>query len=436
MTKGTIPPPIENIDSEPTISICINKVWANRLIDQIWGLRYPEAWGGTLEENKHARAEIKNLINMLMEDKECGEMSGNCCLELYIIQRVNVTTGLLEISINNGVSWQPAPGSLPTMIVQPVPPVTSGVSATKCDAATNAMQHIDDWITHVGTDFDTATTLVEFAALVVLAIVNAVLLILSEGALTAAELQIIGVISAALAAVWAGGKTLFVDYWSSDNKDKILCALFCTIGSDGSFTDGQFSEFWNKASADLPGGLAKSLFLGFMSSIGSQGLSTMAATGASADADCSGCTDCLNPCDNVEFLSTNGGYTTSSDSVGTRGEWVAGQGWVQTYRDNGIHNNRLFVISPDISSCTITNVKMHFVVDSVFPSSPPYYGVGVGLQFVGGAELGTVLNIEPTGTGDYDVFFDFGSTGDTSFTITGDSYACGYRLVGIDFNLP
>jgi len=292
MPIGNIPPPIENIDSEPTIALCINKTWAARLIGQIWGLRYPEAWGGTLEENRHARAEIKNLINMLMSTEECGDVAKDCCVDVYIIQRISPITGLLQISIDNGTTWQPAPGSFPTMIVQPIPPVTSGVSATKCDAASNAMQHINDWITQVSNDFDTAVTLVEFATLVVGAIINAVLIILSEGALTAAEVQIIGAISGAMAAVWAGGKALFTGYWSSDTKDKVLCALFCTIGEDGSFTDGQFSDYWNRCSADLPAGLAKSLFLGFMSSIGSQGLNAMAASGASADADCSGCPSC------------------------------------------------------------------------------------------------------------------------------------------------
>jgi len=318
MTTGTMPVPPPHIEDSPTVQVCINQEWAAVLIGQIWPLRYPEAWGGTLEENRRARGEIKNLIDMLMSTGEC-EMT-TCCLPPTIINRVNVTTGAVEISIDNGATWTPSPNTVQSVIVQPPPPVTSGVASNKCDAATNVMTQIEDWIEHVGTAFDVAAGLLDFAILVASAILDAILLLLSEGALTAAEAQIITIITGVLTAVWEGGKALFTDYWTSEEKDKILCAAVCSIGDDGSFSDAAFAAFYGKCSSELTGGLAKTLFLGFISSVGVAGLNSMAASGKSADSDCSDCicSDFLRV-----YVSSGGGTEISWDGQNLIAEPVA-----------------------------------------------------------------------------------------------------------------
>lgn len=214
-----------------------------------------------------------------------------CCEEPAKILRVNPETGRVEQSTDGGSSWQPAADGLPSVIVQPVPPVTSGVAATKCDAATNLAGQVDIWIAQVSNDFDTATSLLEFATAVLLAILAAVLTILSAGTLTAVEALVIPTISAALIAAWGAGKAVFDAYWVTDVTDAILCAAYCNIGDDGSFTDAQFSAFWQQCNEDLPASPAKMLFMGFLSSVGSSGLNAMAASGIAADSDCADC-DC------------------------------------------------------------------------------------------------------------------------------------------------
>jgi len=214
-----------------------------------------------------------------------------CCEEPAIIRRINPDTGTVEQSSDGGSSWSPAAGGLPSYIVQPVPPVTSGVAGTKCDAATNVAGQVDIWIAQVTNDFDTAITLLEFALAVFEAILLAVVTILTAGTLTAAQLLVLPTISAACAAAWGAGKAVFEAYWVTDVTSAILCAAYCNIGDDGSFTDAQFSAFWQQCNEDLPPSPAKMLFMGFLSSVGSPGLNAMAATGISADADCSDC-DC------------------------------------------------------------------------------------------------------------------------------------------------
>lgn len=221
-----------------------------------------------------------------------GDMSC-CCEEKAVIVRVNPATGRVEQSTDGGVTWQPQPGGLPSLIVNPAPPVTSGVAATKCDAATNVSGQVQVWIDQVSNDFTTAISLLEFGTAVLEAILIAVVTILSAGTLTAAEALVLPTIAAALYAAWGAGKTIFDDYWSTDVKDKILCAVFCNIGDDGSFNDAQFSATWNEINSQLPASPAKMLFMGFLSSVGIAGMNAMAATGMSADADCSDCVECL-----------------------------------------------------------------------------------------------------------------------------------------------
>lgn len=224
-----------------------------------------------------------------------------CCDEPARIYRVNPTTGNVQQSTDGGTSWSDAAGGLRNVIVQPVPPVTSGVAATKCDAATNVSGQVQVWIDQVSNDFTTAVSLLEFSVAVLEAILIAVVTILSAGTLTAVEALVLPTIAAALYAAWGAGKAVFDAYWTTDIKDQILCAAYCNIGDDGSFSESQFSAFWNKVNADLPASPAKMLFMGFLSSVGAPGLNAMAATGASADADCSDCL-CV-PCspDNWEW---------------------------------------------------------------------------------------------------------------------------------------
>jgi hypothetical protein len=258
--------------------------------------------------------------------------NNDCCQEPAIIKRINPDTGNVEQSTDGGVTWTPAPGGIQSVIVQPVPPVTSGVAANKCDAAANVAGQVDVWIDQVSTDFTTAVNLTEFGIAVLEAILIAVLAILTLGALTPLEALVLPTLGAALGAAWTAGKAAFDDYWTDDIKQQILCAAYCNIGADGSFTDAQFSAFWHEINGELPAGPPKMLFMGFLSSVGFTGLNAMAASGVSADADCSDCVACLECTDKFVLyydtgtdLSRHEGYIeiTSVESALTGSQSVA-----------------------------------------------------------------------------------------------------------------
>jgi hypothetical protein len=302
--------PIPDVIDPPesmSMTLCIPK---NRdHMSAFFGALYQlTIWNSWQEDEAHNGKELAAVWwryylswNRVMSDIDCEDGMSDCCTEPAISRRVNPTTGLLEQSTNGGATWTPLAGGINSYIVEPVPPVTSGVSATKCDAATNLSGQVEQWITQVSNDFDTATTLLEFATAVLTAILAAVLAILSAGTLTAVEALVLPTIAAALTAAWGAGKAVFDAYWTTEHKDAILCAAYCNIGDDGSFTDAQFSAFWNNCNVDLPPSPAKMLFMGFLSSVGRQGVNAMAASGLSADADCSDCVACQNCPDKWEI---------------------------------------------------------------------------------------------------------------------------------------
>lgn len=324
--KGGIPTP-DVIDPPESMrmTLCIpkNKDHMMAFFGALWELTMWDSWQ---PDAAHTGKELAAVWyrywlswDRSMNDLECEDEMANCCTEPSITRRVNPSTGQLEQSVDGGSHWTPASGGLPSYIVQPVPPVTSGVAATKCDAATNVREQCSQWVNQVSNDFDTATTLLEFAELVALAIAGAVLVVLTGGAFTPVQISIITALGAALVAAWGAGKTVFDAYWVSDKLDIVLCAAYCSIGDDGSFTDAQFSEFWNKCNEDLPPSPAKMLFMGFMSSIGTAGLNAMAASGFSADADCSDCA-CVETCPEVwqwwpDFQALGGTVTYGEDYI-------------------------------------------------------------------------------------------------------------------------
>ena len=295
------------------VMICIPKNVTH--MKAFWGALYELTfWDNWQPDPEHkgtlvARVWYRYFLSWqrsMSELEECeGDMS-QCCVPPAITVRIDPETGVIVQSTDGGNTWTPQPNGLPSVIVQPIPPVTSGVAATKCDAATNVAGQVDVWIDQVSNDFTTATTLLEFGQAVILAIVGAVLVVITGGGLAPLEALILAALGAALAAAWGAGKAVFDAYWTTDVKDAILCAAYCNIGEDGSYTDAQFSAFWNNVNSDLPPSPAKMLFMGFLSSVGKAGLNAMAASGMSADADCS---DCSCTCTAALGFDT-GGYAT------------------------------------------------------------------------------------------------------------------------------
>jgi len=293
MPPQPLEPPPSHPDEPPFVCIQINEKWIPYIIGLMWPAKFPEYWAGTLEENRNARRDVQNLINQFQELGGCDTVS-NCCLDLYVIQRVDVTTGAVQVSVDGGITWQPKPGVLATKIIEPVPPVISGVAVDKCQAANNANTKCLEYIENVSTNFTEGVLIIDFGLAVAGNIVAIALILLGQPELIPIETAVLTDIGVAVTGAFEAGKAAWDTYWSIENKQTLFCAMVCTIGDDGAWTQSQFEKLYARVGRDLPTHVAKTLFLAMMGQVNRQGFNVMSAQPSDANLSCD---DCNCACD-------------------------------------------------------------------------------------------------------------------------------------------
>ena len=209
-----------------------------------------------------------------------SECDMGCCYDV-VAHRVT-TDGAMEISIDGGTTWIPDPQDPRLTVTQLPAPVPSGVSSTKCDAASNGKQHFEDAILGASEALDSAVTVIEL-------VTDLLLLLLAALFLPEALPVLIPLLLTVSTALFALGKVAFDAYWTTDEKDKILCALYCYISEDGTFDATSFAQVKSKLTADLTSSPAKDWFIQQLVVMSVNGLNNFCAYGSAANSDCSTC---------------------------------------------------------------------------------------------------------------------------------------------------
>jgi hypothetical protein len=273
-------------DVEPDVdTMCVryNPAWALVLASACSQLTQLSAWQGTDDEKKLAVSRATNLTIQLQTFTECDM---GCCYD--VVEHRITPDGHMEIRVNGG-DWMPDPDD-PRTTAPLFPPIVMDETHTKCDAATNAAAHIDDIISQTSSQLGGTGSIIEIAAAIVVAIFA---LFIAPETLPALAPVILPIIAGLLFL----GQAAWDAYFTSDVHSIILCALYCTIQSDGTFTQGGYDGFIGRLTSDLPASPAKDLFISLVSRIGLVGLNDYAAIGTSASADCSTCScgcDCIH----------------------------------------------------------------------------------------------------------------------------------------------
>jgi len=286
-TVYSLPSPVDD-GSRICVQITIPNISGHRqaFIGAISNLTHAYSWANDEDHTALAVADLwRSLFADMMQqfyDNDCGENMG-CCYDI-VIHRINPDTGRLEISTDDGVTWIPDPADPIYTLVRMPPPVPAGVSGTKCDAATNGKQHLEDLIAAHSEAITAAGTVAELAALLILEILAA---IFAPEAVPIIWPIFLGTV----AALFALGAPAFDAYWTSDERDKLLCILFCHIGEDGSFSDAGYAAVLSDMGTKLTAGVPRDMMYRDIQFIGRPGLNNLCAYGSSADADCSSC-DC------------------------------------------------------------------------------------------------------------------------------------------------
>jgi hypothetical protein len=239
-----------------------------------------------------------------------------CCIEPVTLHRIEPETGRPQISIDNGATWQSDPEDVQNKIQLLPPPVRAGSSSTKCNAATNAADHVDELIVATGENLTTASTVFGLAVGVAEAILAAFLIFISAGALTAPVTAVATAIWVAATELFSLGIAAYNAYWTTDKQDAIFCIIYCNIGADGQFTETQYQSFRSEVYATLPASPALDIVMTAINAGGAIGLSQMASYGSGAIRDCDSCTEC-DECTSKFFV-----YHDVGDVIGVGDGWI------------------------------------------------------------------------------------------------------------------
>jgi len=277
--QEVIPP---DVDTDVDVK-CVryNPAWAAVLASACDQLTQLSAWIGTPEEKKLAVSRATNLKIQLQEFEDCDM---GCCYDT-VAHRITAD-GEMEISINGG-DWIPDPDD-PRVGAVSYPPPVFDEHHTKCDAAENVNTHLNSVISQTSDQLGGTGSLLEIASVIALAIFA---LFIAPESIPA----LVPLILPLLSAILFLGQAAFDAYFDTTVHDQILCAIFCSIGDDGTFTDAQYTALLDRLGSDLPASPAKDYFIQIVGRIGLVGINDYAAIGTSADADCSDCL-CVEPC--------------------------------------------------------------------------------------------------------------------------------------------
>lgn len=292
---------------EVTLCIPKDRSYLSSFFGALFQLTYWNYWenNGTDDGKKVAAVWYEHWMSWdrEMSDIDCEDGMAKCCVEPIKEQRINPVTGRPEVRYDGG-AWQQDPNDPQFAVLVQPPIVGAGFPSTKCDAASNALQHFTDIVNDTSSNIATASSVFQLAVAVSTVLLEVFIIVVSGGAGSPVALTIAGMIWSAAGAVFAAGQAAFDDYWSSDALDVVLCALYCNIGENGQFTEDQYNAFLTDVRFELPSSPARDLVMTAITVGGAAGLSNMASYGGSADSDCEEC-GCDEPEQRVWFR--NGG---------------------------------------------------------------------------------------------------------------------------------
>jgi hypothetical protein len=292
------PFPIPADIDPPRHCLCIEVPWTDDhkrvLAGLLWELTQ---WFNWQRDEAKSGKELASVYRDVFLGIDWTDMSCCCNQTIPILQRIDPENIYnMQISYDGGDTWITNPNQAYNNVV-PLPPPVMDEHHTNCDAASNALQHVKDLVAAQIGAMEGSGIITEIALVVAQALIGIILSILVEGPIAA--LTIMPIIINAIAAISALGIVAFTDYWTTDNYDIILCAFFCNIQEDGTYTSGGFAAAMGELATNLPDSAAKDWLITLLNTAGLAGFNNMAAYGASADADCGSCS-CGDECADID----------------------------------------------------------------------------------------------------------------------------------------
>ena len=228
-----------------------------------------------------------------MVDGDWFDVLDNTCCDQQAILHRTTNEGDLQVSYDNGTTWVQDPND-PRLQIVAIPPPVPGVSATKCDAASNGLSHLKDMQAETSQQVASYATAGELA----LAILGLIFSIVASGLVPPLLVVLVPVIIAMASTLIDHSQAEYDALFSLQVWDEMLCILHCNISDDGHFTQSQYESVVAQCLTDISGGTAEfsaaRSLKRMIRVMGAQGLNNICSYGNSANSDCSSC-NCTCP---------------------------------------------------------------------------------------------------------------------------------------------
>lgn len=289
-------------DAGKVCQVCLTRGEINALLAIIeplsWSTRWYHATGGVDEDKINAF--YSDIVWRLME---------MCCSDdnQTLLNQIDPVTGTVYSSTDGGTTYFPNPDDPRNSGVALPPPVTSGVSADKCAAASSALGNFIEYVQTIVDQKTSTATKVEF--------------LLAIAAFLVATLVGVGwallplILEPIMNLVFSYNLIDFSAAMTVPGYQALICILFCEIEEDGSFTQTGFNNCLAKT-ATLPNAILQQTARSWLRGLTLLGLNNAAATGKGSAYTCDDC-DC--ECNITSWGVWNGigtGLTTGSDADG------------------------------------------------------------------------------------------------------------------------
>ncbi len=229
----------------------------------------PVFWAELSDENPHDLESVSmTLIRSRLSESQIGTTS----------YRYDSDCACVQYSPDGGTTWNDAPGSDPRNAPQFRFPARTG-SDIRCNCAANARA----WIKGV---IDRITEILAIGGIVV-EIANEILRF-AEIIFAEAGGWLLNLILDAAGTLFGLGYAAINGAFDATQYDLLLCALYCTCGTDGQWNETQFSNLQSNITENMNATAAAVVNL-FLSIQGMVGVSNAGAVGTET-ADCSVCT--------------------------------------------------------------------------------------------------------------------------------------------------
>lgn len=316
------PAPVPDTDlcDCPHVVICLNAEWASHLDGVLERLLYTDAWDGSTEDKERAVQQIEKLLSQIKVKNMC------CCGDSSTPktptnQRFNPATNRLEVSYDNGATWQTEPNDarFNTPLLPPTPGAPGDVK--QCQAASNVVDALKRSVDFMLDTMGTVNNSFEVLVLVVGFVASLIGVIFSGGlAIPAALAAAAALLQSIYHLITSYGIAEFTADFTEDEWEIALCVIYCHTQPDGSYTEGDWNAIMNGLQTELAykSNVADSLAK-FVNSYGPVGMNNIARSRSVTAGDCDSCADCgcADGCDTVETFypyddaawTTHGAYT-------------------------------------------------------------------------------------------------------------------------------